>query len=716
MAKRSGKKKSRNVKSTASASSATAKSAPTLSPVFTENQETRIALILTISLYLLYVVWGLSSNGTWDEDCPTRYYNTLAALTDPRMFISLWNRPLFILIFFLPVQLGKASIPILMSAISAFGAMMLFRSARALKMRNAFLAVPFLMLQPYFLGVGRDAMTEPLAAVIICIGLYFAVKKKWIAFALIGALLPLARTEMATLLPLWAMVLILNKQWKIIPLLAVGMIAWNLAGWLIDGDPLYIITQTLYGSPEENRYGHQPFNTYFTRYFYVIGPVIFFFLILGITERIKSRSWQWLIMGQFVIGLLVYTLFAWKINLGQSAGFLRNLIPLSPLAAILALYGINFWFRGMFLRKDRWIILGAAVAAVALTAIFFRNKIRIHHLLTTHFDPYNLPIVGFLGLITLLLVLFYKGEKNKRSQRVLLSGVCLLLAGHTLVTEPPDANMNPERDMIDEVVTAYQKLGLEQAPLTFCSHGWFFWAGHYNKNDARFKPMRLDDIHSAPAGSVVIWENHFSNRLGADVSLEALQQDNSLMQVAQFYSEDFGKSADIFVKRSDGESASAYLDTAIQKAPDVAELYLMRYQLDKQQQQMSQAGEDLNRALTLAPENAYAKWIHADYLKNEKQYDAALKETDWLIAKNENNLNAFMLRGIILYDTKQYLDAIKAFAAVIKNNNNVAEAYYNTGLCYAGLKDNKQACANFTKALNLHMSQAQAAVDKYCGK
>lgn len=115
------------------------------------EQEQRLAILLTVGLYVIYVVWGLLSNSTWDEDCPTRYYNALAAWHDPTQFIELWNRPLFMLIFFIPVHLGKASIPILMSAISASGAYFLYKSARILNWNFAFLVIPFLLLQPFFL-------------------------------------------------------------------------------------------------------------------------------------------------------------------------------------------------------------------------------------------------------------------------------------------------------------------------------------------------------------------------------------------------------------------------------------------------------------------------------------------------------------------------------------------------------------------------------------
>ena len=45
------------------------------------------------------VIWGLLSDATWDDDCATRYYNARDAIQNPLQFISIWNRPLFVILF-----------------------------------------------------------------------------------------------------------------------------------------------------------------------------------------------------------------------------------------------------------------------------------------------------------------------------------------------------------------------------------------------------------------------------------------------------------------------------------------------------------------------------------------------------------------------------------------------------------------------------------------
>lgn len=142
-------------------------------------------------------------------------------------FISLWNRSLWVLIFVLPVHLGKFVVPVIMSGINCVTAYSIYGFGKAKKLSNTWLLISLLLFQPFFFGVGRDAMTEPLAACLIALGLLFWARKHFWAFVVVvvGALLPLARLELVLLLPLWGMILVQEKKRKPILELSSGLIA-----------------------------------------------------------------------------------------------------------------------------------------------------------------------------------------------------------------------------------------------------------------------------------------------------------------------------------------------------------------------------------------------------------------------------------------------------------------------------------------------------------
>ena len=299
-----------------------------------------------ISIYVIVnLVFGFFEDATWDDDCPGRYYNTLDAFNTPRHFISKWTRPLFVLIFAPIVHLGRDSIFISMVIFSAIGSYYLYKGVREVGYENSFMIVPFLLFQTYFFCVSRNALTEPLSVVLLCLGFYFLVKKKWLGFVIVGGLMPLARLELSVLLAFWGWYLIKEKQFKYIPILIIPTLLWNFAGFIIEGDWNYLYKTTIGAENKSNRYGHTTFGHYFQRYIYVIGPVIYLFFITGIINKLRKFKFDMFIWWQFVTGFMLYVIFSWKLNLGNAAGFLRNLVPLSPLVAIISLQGYNFFIK-----------------------------------------------------------------------------------------------------------------------------------------------------------------------------------------------------------------------------------------------------------------------------------------------------------------------------------------------------------------------------------
>src|SRR6056297_353545 len=126
--------------------------------------ERQLVFGLLVAYLILSVVWHFSTNAPWDDDCVGRYYDVKSAISNPRVFISLWDRPLFVLLFFLPFKLiGQEGI-LLMVIISALSAYALYQVAKELKMSNAYLVIPMFLFQAFFFTISRSALAEPLAA------------------------------------------------------------------------------------------------------------------------------------------------------------------------------------------------------------------------------------------------------------------------------------------------------------------------------------------------------------------------------------------------------------------------------------------------------------------------------------------------------------------------------------------------------------------------
>jgi len=487
-----------------------------------------------VAIYALIVAWGLLSRGTWDDDCPMRFYNVRHALNDPMQFISLWNRPLFVLLYVLPLQLGKLSIVFETALIAVVTGYVLVLAAKEAKIANGFLLVPFLALQAYYFPVSFNALTEPLAGLLLALALLFHLRKQYLAFAIIGGLLPLARLELSLLLIIWAVVLVRERQWAYLLILGIPTLLWNLAGWLLAGDPLWLLHQVFRG--EENRYGHGSFWQYFHRYIFLTGPAVFYFFFLGLGERFVKRKIDFATT-LFSFGFLIYVVFSWKLNIGQAAGFMRNLIPLSPLAAFIALQGYNLWANDFQNKAKNRRVLIYSVVAIVLTILFFSRKMVMHHIVGQEPEYWKLAIIGFLALLFLIRSTVYAEQRTAGFTRFAIPGLVIgITLAYTLITEPP-IGLTPERRAMQQIADWYVNNNLQSTP-TYANHVWFFYARDLDYYGANFARLTSKNLKKAPAGSVVIWESHYSHRLFGDVKLDFFKDNPNFKPLGQVVTPD----------------------------------------------------------------------------------------------------------------------------------------------------------------------------------
>jgi tetratricopeptide (TPR) repeat protein len=675
----------------------------------------RILVFGFIGIYiLLNLAYLFSETSTWDDDCPTRYYNTLNALSDPIQFISLWNRPLFVLLFFLPVHLGKYAIGVGMILITAIAGHFLYKGVKKVGMQNAWLILPFFFFQTFFFTISRNAETEPLAVALICLGFYFLTHRKWLYFAITGSLMPLARLELSVLLIFWVYELIVNKQYKYLPILVIPAFCWNIAGGLLKGDYLYLFNQTLGGETEANRYGHTSFGHYFRRYIYVTGPVIYPFLLAGLVSKIKKRDFDPYLFIQFVAGFLLYVIFSWKLNMGNPAGFLRNLVPLTPLAALLALEGFNYIMNAITTRtssleknsNDRNILLILALfILIALTAyIFHANKLEMHHILS---DKKN-----YLNLLVVLAVLFFftgiyfsLRKKAMKSIPVLIPGLALSLGmmSFTLVTEKPDANSNPERKTIQAVSDLYSESYLKDLP-TYANHIWFYWVNDLDRSDPKFHPVTLSELNAARKGSICIFENHYSFRLAGNVQPYYFSGNKSWIELTRRISDNLGFACIVYQKMDtlDMRSNLSYFDTYLRTYPqDLFALvargnYKVFYLADYEG-----GMNDFQAVLNVSPNfymALYNRGVACFYLG---RFELALADFKKSVRENPYIADAYISLGLVQARMMQYDSAIASFSSAIALDDAMPEAYLNRGLALTQVKRYNVAINDFSKVLKL---------------
>ena len=731
-------------------------------------------MILITGLFLIVnLFWAFYSDNTWDDDCPGRFQNTLHALQDPSQFVNLWNRPLFVLIFALPVQLGAWTIPVIQSLISIFAGFALYQVCKQFKFRFSYLVFPLLAFQPFVFGVSKYAMTEPLAIALISLSLFFQIKKNWNAFAICGALLPLARMELAVFFPFYIIALLNAKKYLSILILGIPGLLWAIAGGVIHGNLFWIIDETIGKEGKENRYGHQNWDTYLSRYAFVIGPILLFFSFLGMVKIWKTKFLRSYVLLPYVLGFFIYTLFSWKLNMGNAAGFLRNIIPISPYLAIIGLAGVNSWFAFATRKKMKltlnkkpkieahlkrktkkfnknlsngkfygFILLSLSVF---LTAIFYTKKLELHHKLTKE-DDYTILAVS-AGLLTFCLIMLFLKKNLLKTLTPLV--VFLALTGYTLTIEHPMANASDERELISDFASFYNNSYLKDN-MTYVNHPWFIWSAGKDRFDEDLNVMKKDSLKNAAIGSIALFESHYSSRLSGDVNQTFLAADknwveldrlispkrNFVMSVYQKVSgpDDYVKTNTKYIEATDSSKPSAFYSLGnmyLMKKRDYEQAYNAfgkSVNLDSnytegflglgmvmvRKNNFKSAIEFYNQGLKINPNHFNLLLQKGVAQINDRQFNAAIKTFRKSAEANLKDHNSWYYIGLAYQNQNKAQKSINAFEQCLKRNPKFAAAWQQVAIIQFQMKNKKAACINIKKAAQFGSVQAKSMINKIC--
>jgi hypothetical protein len=319
----------------------------------------------------------------WRDSCQAdggiHYVLAHWAWQHKQLFVDVWSRPLFTLLYAFPALISYQAARALTIIVCVATAYHTWRAATEHNLARAPLVIPFLFLQPSFTLFIADTMTEPLYALVFIIALRLHLKSRLTAAALVASTLILIRPEAIFTCSLWAWWLWRESQSQIsnlkfkIPLLSAGMFAWWLASWLITGDVLFIkhnwpsnwpFSGTIYGAPG--------FLNYPARLPEIIGPLFLIPFAVGLWRYLKRRS------AVAQDGILCHSGDAWlslflihtvmrAFGLMGSAGYPRYLLTLAPAAALITLAGWNA-LADKFAHWSLPVRRAVAIAVIALSA------------------------------------------------------------------------------------------------------------------------------------------------------------------------------------------------------------------------------------------------------------------------------------------------------------------------------------------------------------
>ncbi|MGD8394926.1 MAG: hypothetical protein PVF43_05585, partial [Candidatus Eiseniibacteriota bacterium] len=461
-----------------------------------------------IGVWLVYVWYSSRATGIYNDDDLGHYFMARDAWHAPRLFLNVWGRPLFTLLYALPARWGFDAVQLTTTVVTVLGALVTGRAALRLGLRGG-LAAGLQATMPFVLLLSTASLTEPLCALVLALALAARAAGRERRFALWASLVPLARLELTVLVVAWALLLVRRRRWLDAALTGTGLAVWALAAALAHGEPLWLWRQVVTG--ESNLYGTTPLWHYPQGLVYVVGPVVFLFLLVDLVvrrdRRGRARGLDW-ITGSALGALLLYMVLAWRVSFGHSAGFLRHLVAVSPLFALMAARGLEVTFARVAAgdRRPLRILAGGVV----LIGLFLSRGLVMHHRAVGPFEVTRLAagliILGLVGLAA------SRGGARRLALRHGPLACVLLALVYGLAAEPP-LRASAEQLAVRRCFDWYLASRWRQAPVV-ATHPWleFHLDAVGRRPPGGSPPVGRRSVEAAPPESVIFWDSHYSLR------------------------------------------------------------------------------------------------------------------------------------------------------------------------------------------------------------
>ncbi|MGE0635660.1 MAG: hypothetical protein AB7G44_14350 [Bacteroidia bacterium] len=301
-----------------------------------------IAVLAVCSLLLILFAFSYS-DGYGGADSFQHYMISRYSWKHPHLFLDHWGKPVFTLLSSPFSQLGFKGLfafNLLATLLSAF---FVYRISTKLNTQNAALPVLFFIAMPMVLLVAVSGLTEPLFGLVLVLSVWLFANKKYLFSILLLSFLPLVRSEGFVVFPVIVFALLLNKEWKYIPLLALGGLVYSIAGYFVFDDFLWLINRSPY-KMQTGIYGSGPWYHFILSSRYIFGLPVALLVLFGLWFSVpKSISWlkeekniiRLLIAGNFLAYFVAHSYVWWK-GTGSSLGLERVIAGVCPLAALVA--------------------------------------------------------------------------------------------------------------------------------------------------------------------------------------------------------------------------------------------------------------------------------------------------------------------------------------------------------------------------------------------
>jgi hypothetical protein len=466
------------------------------------------ALILSGILVAVYFLYSFISDGFYQDDEIAHYQQMRLFWQQPEVILGNWAKPGFKIVYVVPALFGYRAVLLVNALLTAFMAFNAWRIASHFKLRFAPLALILCGFQPMLFQLSFRTYSELLTGVLLSILVLSVLKDRFYAAAFLSTWLFTIRQEMLFLAPLVMAWLVWKKAYKAIPLMAIPPALLLLAGKLGYNDWFWVLSE-MKAKGTDTKFVRQGFWHYWKLFTPVFGAVVTALFVGGLASLKNlwmdtGRRFQWAVVllpltGYFLVHCILTSEFA---NMSSSAGNLRYMVVLSPLVAVVALFGLVQMLESKTVASPAFV----AAAAYALMVLMFFSY-EYDHLKYTSVPDHSRWLMAFLTVGVVFTV-----HRFKIPPLYVILFVGLLVVGSTIYNEPPKKN-SPENETIKAIAAWMESRNLLNRRVLINHPMFYFYANRqFRMPDSLYPGLYLRFLEDAAPGTIAIWDSHYSDR------------------------------------------------------------------------------------------------------------------------------------------------------------------------------------------------------------
>lgn len=305
-------------------------------------------ILITAGTALLLLLSFLSEGSYGGEDSFMHYLFARYAPAHPLLFLDHWGKPLFTLLSAPFAAFGFQGIKVFNILCTAGVAWLGYAIARKLNWERPWLAIPLIQFNALFLVTGISGLTEPLFALVLCGSIALYLHNRILSACILISFLPFARSEGNLMIAVFVLVMLVEKKWRYLPLLATGTLLMSLIGGWIKGDFLWLRNENPYQGAADI-YGHGDILHFVRANREIFGVPQSLMVVVGglylTVSWLRNKTWGnfkplVLIAGPFLVYMGAHSVF-WHFGLFGSYGLVRVMAAVVPLAGLISLAGLN---------------------------------------------------------------------------------------------------------------------------------------------------------------------------------------------------------------------------------------------------------------------------------------------------------------------------------------------------------------------------------------